>query len=755
MSLELTEKARLASESNNLTPNLVFDIEGVTDKYGAIPILKLIRIGDPGLLIGDDWVIGGSSLLEDQVTAVTFDGSSTTINQKLDIDKGSGSSVSQMAIALVDIDEEITRLISPGEIVDDVLGRKCTVWLGFGQTNFPDDYIRVFRGIIDEVSALPGKITFQLSHPDQKKRQEIFIKGESKLNGAIGSGDATITVDSTSSFFAPITGPDGLEDSSIQYGFRIDDEIVFYTGISGNQFTGCTRGALNTLAVAHSDDTDVEAFIRITGNAIDLALKILLSGWNGPYEENLALTNFNLLGDLSSVPNSIFFFGVDVSDQYGVIAGDYITTTGATAGANNVTLKQISEVVKTDDGSYIVVDDVTFVDETTSSAVIDFRSQYDTFNPNCGMALHNNEVDIAQHESIKRMFLSSLEYDFYIRDSIKAKDFLEQQIYFPAAAYSLPRKSRASVGFHIGPVPGSDIQVLDKTTVVNASKLAIRRAVNRNLYNTIIYQYEERTLEEDKYARGRTTIDFSSRTQIPVGSKALVIPAKGIREVLSGASQATSLSNRRLKRYKYAAEFIEGVQVTFGSSVSVEIGDIVLVDLADLKIADTKNATRAGQPRLFEVYNKTLDIRTGKPVYSLVDTGYSTVSRYSKMSPASRIDTGSTSTLLRLKIGANSIFGSNEGKKWSRYLGASVRVRSDDFTTRNDTSTILSVSGNTVTLASALSFTPSVDDTLTFVNYNEMPDNKVSQIIKLNYGFMVPGAGPTFPSDGSPAYQML
>lgn len=755
MALELTERARVAAAANNLTPNLVLEIEGVTEKYGAIPILKYIRIGDPGLLIGDDWVIGGFTELENQLSAITFDGSSTTIDQKLDIDKGSGSSLSQVTVALVDIDERITQLITPGQVVSDVLARKCTLWMGFGNTAFPDDYIRVFRGIVDQISSDPGKITFQISHPDQKKRQELFIKAHSELNGAINSTQTTIDINNAADFFYPILGPDGNYDTNIKYGARIEDEIIFYTGITGNQLTGVTRGALSTVNSSHSDDTDVDAFLVIGGNAMDLALKIMLSGWNGPYESGVSVTNFNILGDLTNVPNSMFFQGVDVYDVYGVVVGDYISTSGATAGANNVTLKQILEVVKTDEGSYVVIDGVTFTDETSTAAIVDFRSQYDTFHPGAGMAFHNNEVDITQHERIKRFFLSSFEYDFYIRDSVKGKDFLEEQIYFPAAAYSLPRKSQASVGYHIGPVPGSDIVTLDTTNVTNASKIGIRRGVNKNLYNTIIYKYEEKVLDEDKYTRGAITVSGDSETQIEIGTKALVIPAKGIREVLSGNVISVASSNRRLKRYKFAAEWIDSINVTLGSSMSVEIGDILIVDMADLKISDTKNATRSGKPRLFEVYNKKFDIRKGQPVYSIVDTGYSTQSRYSKMSPASRISAGSTNTILKLKIGTNSPFGTNEGRKWSRYIGALVRVRSDDFIARNDTSTILSVSGNTITLSTALSFTPSVDDTLTFVNYDEMPDDEVSRNIKLNYGFMTPGSSSTFTFDGSPGYQML
>lgn len=752
MALELTERARLASGSNNLTPNLVFSIEGVSEKYGVVTILDYIRVGDPGLLIGNDWVIGGFNPILDQLSAITFEGSSTKIDQKLDIDKGSGSSVSQMAIAMVDVDQRITELITPGFVVDDILGRKCSVHLGFGNTAFPSDYIRIFRGIIDQVSSAAGRITFQISHPDQKKRQSIFLKAESQLDGAIGPSDTTITLLSTAGFQYPITGANGLEDSTINYGIRIEDEVIFYTGISGNQLTGCTRGALFTLATSHADEENVASYINFTGTAMDLALKVMCSGWNGPYESNYQVTNFNVLGDATIVSNAIYFDDIDMVDEYGVVIGDYITTTGATAGANNVTNKQIIDIIKTFEGTYIVIDDVSFVDETATAAVIDFRSQYDTYHPGSGMGLHNNEVDILEHERIRQFFLSSFEYTFNIQDTQKGKDWLESQIYFPAAAYSLPRKSKSSVGYHIGPLPGSDIKIIDSSNTTNASKLVVKRGINNNFYNTIVYQYEEKVLEADKFVRGRVTVDSGSKAQIPIGTKALVIPSTGMREVLSGQQSAISASNRRLRRYKLGSEWIEGLNVTLGSSMSVEIGDIVLVDFASLKLADTKNGTRDGEPRLCEVYNKTLDPKTGKVVYSVIDTSYSTASRYCLMSPSTRVSSASTTIVLRLKVTHRSIFGANEGRKWSRYIGAKIRVRSDDLTTRNDVSTILSVSGNTLTLNTPLSFTPLEDDTITFVDYDEILINETGDKIKLIYGSMTDQA--TF-FDGSQKYQMI
>jgi hypothetical protein len=320
------------------------------------------------------------------------DGTTTNISQKLDPDKASGASVSQMAIALVDINGAALELVSPGFKVTDILGRKAVVSLGFSETAWPDDYIKIFRGVIDSVDVGPGKVTLQLSHPDQKKRQELFIKSSTALTAGIGAGDVSILCDSVAGFLTRVLGPDGAYDSSISYGLRIDDEIIFYTGISGTTFTGCTRGQLFTTAASHSAGATVDSFIRLEGNAMDLALKIMLSGL-GYWVTGVDITHFGQLGDGTPITDGIFFNGINVFDEYGVTIGDYVTTTGATNGGNNQTLVVVTDVQTTEDGSYIVVDGAGFIAEPDSPATLSFRSRYDTLAVGASLGLTAVLVD--------------------------------------------------------------------------------------------------------------------------------------------------------------------------------------------------------------------------------------------------------------------------------------------------------------------------------------------------------------------------
>jgi len=745
MALELTAEARLAALSNNINPNIVLTIDGVDEIFGAVEILRLVKIGDPGLLIDGSWLIGGSLSVEDQASLLSLDGSTTSIQQQLQPDRGIGSSVSSMDIKLVDINEEITRLISPGEVVADVLGRSCNVYLGFAGLSYPDDYVKLFRGVIDDIRAGAGYVILTISHPDQKKRQDLFIAGETSLNGGINNSVTTITVDDTSQFLAPVNGPSGSPDTSVIFAVRIDDEIIRYTGTTPTTLTGCTRGYLSTTAASHSTDTNVTSFFRLQGNVMDLSLKLMLSGWDGPFISGLTITNFNVVDDGSSVANSIFFETENVADTYGLIVGDYITTTGASNGANNVSLKQIESIVEDGNGVYLTITGVSFVDEEDTAGTISFRSQYDTLGAGCGLKMAPDEVDVTEHLTLQRRYLSSFDYDFYIKDTIQAKDFIEQELYLPCGAYSVPRKAKASVGFHIGPIPGLDIKTLSSENVSNASKIILRRTIARNFYNTVVYKFDEDVLE-DKFLSGTVTTDATSRTRIPVGTRALTIISKGMRTSLDGVNLADDATERRLNRYKYAAEFFEKIEVLYGVGFAIEIGDLVLLD-NDLNIVDSTSAVRGGSIKFYEVINKTIDIKTGKVSLSLTDINYSTAARYGLIGPASLIDTGISGTQFRITQTGNSLFGADEGGKWSRYTSPAVRVRSSNYVTRNATSVITNVSGNVITVSPTLGFTPQMGDKLEFAHYNSM-----SQQINLVYGFM----RDTDPfDDGFNRYQML
>jgi len=74
---------------------------------------------------------------------------------------------------------------------------------------------------------------------------------QSTLTGAHDASQTTFTVASTAAFDA-------------SGAFRVDTEIITYTGKTGTTFTGCTRGAAETTAASHSNGAAVIPIRRIT-----------------------------------------------------------------------------------------------------------------------------------------------------------------------------------------------------------------------------------------------------------------------------------------------------------------------------------------------------------------------------------------------------------------------------------------------------------------------------------------------------------
>lgn len=749
MAIETTENTKLIAEQTNKTPILILEIDGVDTIYGNIDIKEIVKIGCPGLLIGG-FVIGGQKSIEDQETLISLQqGTTTRISQTIRPDKGTGESISSMKIALVDKDLQISQLITPGEIVTDLLSRRAKVWLLFEGTNFKEDAVLLFRGQIDDIDSLNGGLVLlNIAHPDQKKRGEIFTKAETELDGAITSGATVATVDSTTDFLSPVLGPDSLNDSSLTFYVKINDEIMRYEATSVTQFQTLTRGQLGTVAAAHDDGDTVESFYRLEGNSMDLALKIMLSGVNDFYVEDLDITNFVRISGTETEPNSMFFKGQDLVRDHNIRVGDFVTTTLASNGANNVSAKVIDGITQLDTGTLVIITGVTFVEENDTAGVCAIRSQFDTLGE--GLAMINEEVDIAKHLEIQRQFLASFDYDFFIDDTIVGREFISSEIYLPAGCFTVPRKAQASLGVHVGPLPTVNIKTIDTSNVEAPSKLKIRRTTTRNFYNTFIHRWERDALDPDKFFRSEIEFSTVSRAQIEdQGNTVLEIVASGMRDALSARNLAQQAQSRLSRKYKLAAEGIKGIKINLKAGFDIEVDDVILLDMPSLKITDIKTggAKEAGVARLWAIENITRDLRKGKTTIDVIDPNFDKDARFSVISPASKIKTGVSTSSFIIKESFGSRFGANEFQKWQSLIGASILVRTSDFVTTG-TALLSSVNGNTITLASALGFTPAADYIMELDEYDNQNAN-----IKLVFCFLS-DASNNF-ADGGIPYQLF
>jgi hypothetical protein len=845
MSQTLTDNAFSALKQSTKEPNMVLVIDGIEKVFGASVVRAYVRIGDEGLVIGDPetdpdaFYIGGMHAYPNQDNLITPDGTSTSIKQTLDIDKGLGSSISNMSISLMD-DGYVTQLITPGEIVDDILQRKCLVYYGFAGTAWPEDYTVIFRGVVTDISSDAGKVTFQLNSPDDKKRTNIFKQIKTNLLASISNSLTTLPVESVEGMLVPIAGPFGTDTAFAGY-VRIDDELIKYTstrvaqtgactftassgavsGFGGSTevvigqpvifstsgtlppeltagvtyyvasttfltFTvaatpggsviamsttgtgthsvtttavvsGCTRGQLGTTAATHASDADVNTFYTLTGNGVDLALKIMASGnllgtgsgqYSAPFAQDIKVDAINLAPDGTRVNNALFFKGVNVVETYGLVAGDCMYQLSADAPNNGLTSIVISEIIHSDFGDFVVLDGVTLVDMVwteSSPIVVSFISQYATLPDGCQMS--PDEIDIDEHLRLQRLFLSSVDYTFYIKDGIEnAKDFIEEQVYKPMAAYSLPRKARASVGYNIGPIPGTDIVTFDETNIKNARNIKIQRSSNKNFWNEIVYKFDEHPTE-DRFQSGIVTISATSKTRMPGSpNRTLIIEARGLRSTSLGGAIATSQSNRRLKRYEFGAESFT-IETTLEAGYTVEIGDIVILDGRNLSLPDSKTGEKGMEPRLLEIQNKDFQLKTGSIKFTAVDTKYDGAARYGLISPSSYVKSGVSTTVFLIEESFGGRVGSAEYRKWKDKKLCAVRIRNADFSV-SDTAYIVDASSNKITVSPALAFTPSAGMIMEFAPYD---DANTTSGQKLAYGYM---RDSDF-ADGQTQYEML
>lgn len=745
MAFEVTDKTKIALDGVNKEPNYVLEIDGVSTLFGGVAIKAPIRIGDPGLLIGG-FNIGGLRDIVDQSSYIQFQDTSTQIRQQLDIDKARSSSISSMRVRLLDKDQDISELISPGFLLTDPLSVNVRVYMGFADLAWRDDYIVIFRGKIAEIGSGPGFVDLSLQTSEKKSKTKLLEKVSTALDGAISDSVLSITVDDGDGIQPGPVDVGGFTDTDFKAYVRIDDELLAVTARTGNVLT-VARGEIFTTAVAHADDAPVNTVYRFQGNNIITALKIMSSKTSDPtfsYLENLDITNFVRIDPATPVVNAVFFDDINLEQRFGIFIGDSYTITGANNAANNIG-GTISDIVVVQGGSYFVgiPDSGTYVDELDSPATISFRSQFATFP--VGLGLTNEEIDVKEFDRLFQLFLSSFLIDVPVKDTIDdMREFIERNLLFPSGAYSLPRKSKNSVGFHFPPIPGVDLKILNETNILNPDKLKIKRSLTKNFYNEIEFLYDEGWITDD-LERTKLLESTASKARIDAGDRPLKIEAPGVRQLLGGANQLQISGQRMLDRYEFAAEYIPRIELNLRVGFTLEVGDIVLLDGTNLQITDSFTGKRGKAPRFYYIENKVLDIVKSKVIIDAVDTGFSIDARYGLISPASKIQSSSSEKTFIIKPSFNDTFGINEFKKWTNLEGASILVRSADSATIG-TAILQTINFNEITLETDLGFVPPEDFIMALDDYDNQND-----LVKLLYTFM---SDVVF-ADGGSQYLMI
>lgn len=673
------------------TKNIVVavEFEGLSTILTSSKLFKRNLYGDPGLVYGEPGLIyGGLRDYGDYKALLDLVGGSMTISQRLEPEQGRGA-ISMLTLSFIDLNQYMTQLCSPGVILEDILGHSVKIYLGYQEIGFPEDYLVIFRGRVSNYVSQAGKVSLQFSDPNMARRQQICYTPTTTLSLPISPSDTTINVTQNVDFYQQILGPASTYDSAVSTYLTVGSEVIEYpaTGFGANQFTGCIRGARGTTAVAAASGQSVSCSVQIEDNAINLALKFMLSGWNGPYLTGLAIQNLGFTPDPLVSPQAgviLLPSNVDADRDYGISVGDYIAVSGAAASANNQTVIVLELVASGDVNNNCIVTTGNFSIETASLATFDVRSQYDTLPVSCGVKLPATEVDVKRHQDILATFLSSPEnrLRFYITSSQSScKTFLESQVYLPISCYSLTRFGRLSMNLTHAPIAGETLNFLNGTNVTNPDNIQPTRGVNnRKFFNEIDWEYDY--LDDNSTPLTTVkTIDTNSLNVIGISS-VLPISSLGSRTDLGSGNVIQRRANYLLSRYKNGAVLIT-IQTNWQTGCLIESGDVVAVqDDGVLQISNFVSGARNLGVQLFEVINRDLDIKNGTCKLLLVSgLGSEATDRYATISPSSVIQTGSTPTALRIADSYGAKFPGQEFLKWRDYAGVNILVHTLDYST--------------------------------------------------------------------------
>jgi hypothetical protein len=732
MAYEISNKLNSLKNQIGKTPVLALQIEGSNYIYGSAPILERAKWDDPRIDWDNNIGVTWDGVIErrDSRPYIDLKGDTTkSLTQQLIVDKGGSGSVQNMKIELIDYKSEVAKDLSFDNI-GDPLGKPATIWLGLQGGVFPTDYIQLIIGYINDIDYNVGSISLSIALNTNLARQATFEKYQSIITSNIDDTQTNIPVEATGELL-------GSQDVFQSY-VRIEDEIMEVVGINETDID-VQRGSLGTFPANHDEETDIESFYRLSGNPIDLALKLLLSKAGNEFtEKDFTISALNRIDNTTLIEGAIIVDTQNISLFSGASAGDLIELSGTASNDGIYTIQSFGNLVT--NKSYIVVDS-PLSEETGLNIKLRVKSQYDVLPDGSGLDV--SYVDTEEFRNVKDLYAAS----FIDLENIKIIDTVEDtrqwiidNIMRPFGLYLIPRKAKTSIKFTAPPFSESDIPNLNTVTLDKLSGIKIKRSSHKYVYNSIIYRYNQDILE-DKFLDKTIRFSGDSLNRLPIGKRRLEIDAAGLRRTAEVAQVVQQISERYLDRYKFAASYVRGVRPSFEVGFRIEIGDIVFFGGSDTQLINSQTGKRDFPVAQYEVINKSIDIRTGDIVLELLETGFGIEGIRGTFSPSSEVLSGSTTT----KILLGEIWDSNqylrERDKWERWIGLKIRVRSEDYSF-DETVTLESfdLGINNAINISPLSSAPPVGAIVELAKYTEYLDSPLEELVKLAKVFTMPSA---------------
>ncbi len=692
MAVGLSVTAKSLLKQVGVQPQIVLDIEGVDTIYAAQPLFKTLNWDDINASWDDNLNWDGSIADPNSVDWISLNGTTTNITQQIRPDKGASSSVSTVNVAIVDVDGKVSKALS-FDAITEILGKKATFAIGFFNEAavYPEDYQAVFRGVVVDFYTESGVVMVSLASSESLKRQVFLEKFQGELTADIDNSQTTIPVNDTVGIYA-------TQDALTTY-IRIEDELMQVLSFTATSIE-VIRAQLNTVANAH-EITEFETFYRLQGKPLDLALKIMLSeDGNEYFISDDVPKSVNFVSITESLSNSIIFDYYDIQEKTGLVIGDTIKLDTA-SNTGTYTIRSFGQL---ETGDSFIETFETLLTENEYLGTFEYKSKYNVLPTGLGMI--SNEVDIEEFENIDSSFGSNfVDYDFYIKDSIDDAQKYIDEMFFAQGLYAIPRKARSSVKFVVPPFSSAILPPIDNDAITNITKIKQRRSIHKYLYNTYVWRFNQDSIE-DKFLTGKVVVNNDSIQRIRAGKKQLKIESTGLRNNVETLNLVNNLSQRFIDKYSLAPTYFEGVELSYKVGYSIEVGDVVEAFPVETKTKDLRTGSNQ-TAKLYEVTNKSLNVKNGKIKISLLSSSFEIEARYVVVAPSSKVVSGSTSSkIIIAPINDLGRFSTNT-EQWEVFRGKRIRIRSLDYTQSEITTFEIDPTDNSALLLDTpLSFVP-------------------------------------------------
>lgn len=193
--------------------------------------------------------------------------------------------IGSASFSLVDLGSAFTSAVRTqlGTNGQGIRNRTVRFYLGYAGLAF-SDFVLLGTQMVTDVTY--SKAAYQISCNDIQRslKKDIFDVIQTTLSASIGATDTTIGLTSVTGLTMVAHGTSYSDAPSTTVGYiKIKDEVIRYTGISSLNLTGCTRGALGTVAAAYTVDPatpsdrreKVTEYVYLELPAIDLAYRVL------------------------------------------------------------------------------------------------------------------------------------------------------------------------------------------------------------------------------------------------------------------------------------------------------------------------------------------------------------------------------------------------------------------------------------------------------------------------------------------------